>query len=112
MPFPRLDRAPESPQDDGKETSSKTRWILLGTFGGMLLLMVLAGADSLRSLEQLNQISNESMRRFSLRDRALVTVVVSFHAYTDQMEQYLLSGEITTGSFGAAEITKRGTAVH
>jgi signal transduction histidine kinase len=78
----------------------------------MLLLMVLAGADSLRSLEQLNQISNESMRRFSLRDRALVTVVVSFHAYTDQMEQYLLSGEITTGSFGAAEITKRGTAVH
>jgi len=112
MPYPRLDRVPENPQEDGQESSTKTRWILLGTFGGMLLLMVLAGADSFRSLQQLRQVSNETTRRLSTRDRALVTVVVSFHAYTDQMERYLLSDEITSDPSGAAEITKRGSAVH
>jgi signal transduction histidine kinase len=78
----------------------------------MLLLMVLAGLDSLRSLQRLKQISNETTQQFSTRSRALVTVVVSFHAYTDQMEQYLLSDEIISDPSGAAEITKRGTAVH
>ena len=78
----------------------------------MLLLMILAGVDSLRSLQKLSHVSNEAAQRFSTRSRALVTVVVSFHAYTDRLEEYLLSNEVTLGPSGVTEITKRGTAVH
>lgn len=90
----------------------KMRWVLLGAFGGMLLLMVVAGLDSLHSLSQLNQVSGEVVQQFSMRSRALVTVVVSFHSYTDQMEEFLLSDEIVPDLAGAAEIAKRGAAVH
>jgi len=94
------------------ERSTKARWILLGAFGGMLLLMILAGLDSLRSLEKLNHVSNEVSQQFATRSHALVAVVVSFHTYTDQMEQYLLNDEIVSDVSAAAEVTKRGAAVH
>ena len=99
-------------QEDAWEHSTKTRWILVVAFSGMLLMMILAGMDSLRSLRKLNQVSNEVTQQFATRSHALVTVVVSFHMYTDQMEQYLLSDEITSDSSGAAEVTKHGAAVH
>jgi signal transduction histidine kinase len=91
---------------------SKIRWILLAGFGGMLLLMVLAGVGSLRSLKQLNQLSSEVTQRFTARNQALITVVVSFHTYADQMEQYLLSDALLSDASTASEITKRGAAVH
>ena len=79
----------------------------MGTFGGMLLLMILAGVDSLRSLRKLSQVSNAAADQFSTRSRALVSVVVSFHAYSDRMEQFLLTDEVSL-----AEITRRGATVH
>lgn len=106
-----LTDAPD-PQLDSTEHLRKVRWILLGGFGGMLLLMILAGMDSLRSLEKLNEISTEVSQRFSAHSQALITVVVSFHIYADQMEQFLLSDAVVSDAPGAAEITKRGAAVH
>src|SRR5215472_12524423 len=94
------------------EPAKTARWILLGAFGGMLLLMMIAGVDSVRSLEKLDQVSNQVMQQFAARSHALVAVVVSFHIYTDQMEQYLLSDEIASDSSDATEITKREAAVH
>ncbi|HXY15985.1 MAG TPA: sensor histidine kinase [Terriglobales bacterium] len=105
-------KAEQKPQIDASERSAKTRWILLGAFGGMLLMMILAGVDSLRSLQKLNQVSNEVTQQFATRSHALVAVVVSFHTYTDQMEQYLLSDEIVSNAPALAEVTTRGAAVH
>src|SRR3974377_1925931 len=99
-------------QVDAGEHSAKTRRILVVAFGGMLLLMILAGVDSLRSLRKLNQVSNEVAQQFARRSHALVTVVISFHTYTDEMEQLLLSDEIGPDAPGVAEVTKRGAAVH
>jgi signal transduction histidine kinase len=99
-------------QVDAGEHSTKTRWILVVAFGGMLLLMILAGVDSLRSLRKLNRVSNEVAQQFARRSHALVTVVISFHTYTDEMEQLLLSDEIGGDAAGVAEVTKRGAAVH
>jgi signal transduction histidine kinase len=94
------------------ERSTKARWILLGAFGGMLLLMILAGVGSLYSLKRLNQVSNEVTQQFATRSHALVAVVVSFHTYNDQMEQYLLNDETVSDAPATAEVTKRGVAVH
>jgi signal transduction histidine kinase len=102
----------ENRRTDVGEHTTKMRWVLLGAFGGMLLLMILAGLDSLRTLNELNQISNDVAQQFSRRRDALVTVVVLYHSYTDQMEQYLLSDAVASDMPGAAEITKRGVAVH
>lgn len=87
------------------------RWIVLGGFGGMLLLMTLAGLDSLRSLRELIHVSKEVNQQFSERSQALVAVVVSFHTYDDQMESYLLSDAVVLDEAGANQINQCGNAV-
>lgn len=100
------------PEFESLGSSRKTRWILLGAFGGMLLLMILAGVDSLRSLRKLNQTSGEVSQRFSARSEALVAVIVNVHAYTDQMEEYILSEAIISDTAAPAEIQQHGKEVH
>jgi signal transduction histidine kinase len=78
----------------------------------MLLLMIFAGADSLRSLRKLNQVSGEVSQRFSSRSEALVAVVVTVHTYTDQMEEYLLSDAVISDTAAPSEIQKHGQEVH
>ena len=100
------------PEFESPRGSWKIRWILLSAFGGMLLLMIFAGIDSLRSLRKLNQVSGEVSQRFSARSEALVAVVVTVHTYTDQMEEYLLSDAAISNTAAPAEIQKRGQEVH
>ena len=100
------------PEFESPRGSWKIRWILLSAFGGMLLLMIFAGMDSLRSLRKLNQVSGEVSQRFSARSEALVAVVVTVHTYTDQMEEYLLSDAAISHTVAPAEIQKRGQEVH
>ena len=100
------------PEFESPRGSWKIRWILLSAFGGMLLLMIFAGADSLRSLRKLHQVSGEVSQRFSARSEALVAVVVTVHTYTDQMEEYLLSDAAISNTAAPAEIQKRGQEVH
>ena len=54
--------APETAAD---VHAKKIRWILLAAFGGMLVLMIVAGLSALDSLQKLNQVSNEVSERFS-----------------------------------------------
>jgi signal transduction histidine kinase len=100
------------PEFESPGHSKKLRWSLLGAFGGMLLLMILAGVDSLRSLRKLNQLSGEASQRFSARSQALITVVVSFHVYADQMEEYMLSDALVLDTAAPVEIKKHGQDVH
>ena len=100
------------PEFESPRGSWKIRWILLSAFGGMLLLMIFAGADSLRSLRKLHQVSGEVSQRFSARSEALIAVVVTVHTYTDQMEEYLLSDAAISHTVAPAEIQKHGQEVH
>ena len=95
------------PEFESPGHSKKLRWSLLGAFGGMLLLMILAGVDSLRSLRKLNQVSGEVSQRFSARSQALITVVVSFHVYADQMEEYMLSDALVERDLHAGHQPER-----
>ena len=74
--------------------------------------MIFAGADSLRSLRKLNQVSGAVSQRFSTRSEALIAVVVTVHTYTDQMEEYLLSDAAISNTAVPAEIQKHGQEVH
>lgn len=89
----------------------KLRWLLLGTFGGMLLLMGVAGIDALRSLRKLHQISHEVSERYSTRSQALQTVLVCFHVYDEQLEQFLLTDVIVANVPTRSNIADKGAEV-
>lgn len=97
---------------ESSENSQKLRWLLLGTFGGMLLLMSVAGIDALRSLRKLRQISHEVSERYSARGQALQTVLACFHVYDEQLEQFLLTDVIIATVPTRANIAGKGAEVH
>ena len=97
---------------ESSEQTRKLRWILLGAFGGMLLLMTVAGIDSLRSLGKLNQVSREVSHRYVEHNQALHTIVVLFHTYDNEVEQYLLADVIVANVPSRDYIEKQGTALH
>jgi signal transduction histidine kinase len=94
------------------EHSQKLRWLLLGTFGAMLLLMSVAGIDALRSLRRLQQVSHEVTRRYSAHNQALQTVLVCFHVYDQQMEHYLLTDIFVTNGSAREKVAGGGSEVH
>ena len=91
------------------EHNPKLRWLLLGTFGGMLLLMSVAGIDALRSLRRLHQVSHQVTQRYSGHNQALQTVLVCFQVYDEQMEQYLLTDVTVTSSPAREKIAGCGS---
>lgn len=97
---------------DANEHSRRLRWILLGAFGGMLLLMTVAGLESLRSLRKLNQVSREVSLTYSAHNQALNTIIISFHVYDDEMEQFLLTDVLLVNPPSPDEIANQGKAVH
>jgi len=96
------------------ENSPKLRWLLLGTFGGMLLLMGIAGVDALHSLRRLHQVSREVTQRYSAHSQALQTILVCFRVYDEQMEEYLLADVIVTNlpDQGRDKVAGRGSELH
>lgn len=97
---------------ESSENSQKLRWLLLGTFGGMLLLMSVAGIDALRSLRKLRQVSHEVSERYSARGQALQTVLACFHVYDEQLEQFLLTDVIIATVPTRANIADKRAEVH
>lgn len=90
----------------------KLRWLLLGTFTAMLLLMSIAGFAALRSLRQLHQISHQVTQRYSAHRQALETVLVCFHTYDEQMEQLLLTDVVIANLPERTQIASQGSQVH
>lgn len=88
------------------------RWLLLGTFAAMLLLMTVAGLAAMRSLRQLHQISQQVTEHYSARSHALQTVIVSFHVYDEQLEQFLLTDVVIAGLPERTQIATQGSEVH
>ena len=102
----------KTPELAASTHAKKIRWILLGAFGGMLVLMIVAGLSALDSLQKLNKISNEVSERFSSHSRALLTVIVSVHTYSDDMEQYLMSDAVATDAPTASQVQYHAAEVH
>jgi signal transduction histidine kinase len=102
-------KAPELAAD---AHAKKVRWILFAAFGGMLALMFVAGLSALDSLRKLNQVSNQVSQRFSSHSRAILTVVISVHSYSDNMERYLMSDALAEDGPSASDVQSRAAQVH
>jgi hypothetical protein len=70
---------PTARDDDPRSRghSRKLRLLLLISFGWLLALLIGAGTDALLSVRRLDRASQEVSRRFTARNRALGTIVVS-----------------------------------
>ena len=71
----------------------KVRRILFLVFGGLLVLMFVAGFDALGALRKLDGIERQVNQRYSTHNQALTTILISVHVYHDQMERYLIQGD-------------------
>jgi signal transduction histidine kinase len=63
------------------------------SFGWLLALLIGAGIDALYSLRQLETREHQASSRFSARNRALSTIIVTVSVYDDQMEHFLLQDQ-------------------
>jgi signal transduction histidine kinase len=84
--------APADPQFT--QRARKVRFVLLFSFGWLLALLIGAGLSAFGSLRRLDTVSQEVSRRFSARNQAVVTIVLSVHNYDDQLERYLLQDQL------------------
>jgi signal transduction histidine kinase len=78
------------------EHSRKLRRLLLISFGWLLALLIGAGTDALFSVRRLDTVSQEVSRRFTARNQAVATIVVSVRAYDDQLERFLLQDQLNS----------------
>lgn len=88
------------------ERARKVRLLLLFSFGWLLVLLIGAGLDALVSVRRLDAVSQEVSRRFSARNQAVVTIVLSVHDYDDHLERFLLQDQLSDTAPDLSAISK------
>jgi signal transduction histidine kinase len=97
----------DAPHLQSSEHSKKLRRLLLIAFGWLLALLIGAGVDALFAVRRLERASQEVSRRFTARNRALTTIVVSVRVYDDQIERFLLQDQLEESTPDPADVTKQ-----
>jgi signal transduction histidine kinase len=95
----------------GNRAGTLGRMLLLA-FGGLLALMLVAGVAALRSLRQLDGIEQQINQHYSAHSQALTTILISVHAYHDEMDRYLLNTGSPDSRIEPADVQKYGASVH
>ena len=100
-----------SGEPQSAESARKVRGILLISFGWLLALLIGAGVDALYSVRRLDAVSQEVSRRFTARNQAVSTIVLSVRTYDDQLERFLLQGQLAQPGSDLAAIEKNLAAI-
>jgi signal transduction histidine kinase len=103
VPAPTTSAADAQSAEDAK----KLRRLLLISFSWLLALLIGAGTDALLSVRRLERISQEVSRRFTARNHALATIVVSVRIYDDQLERFLLQDLLQESAPEPADVLKQ-----
>jgi signal transduction histidine kinase len=93
------------------EHSKKLRRLLLIAFGWLLALLIGAGVDALLAVRRLDRASQDVSRRFTARNHALGTIVVSVRIYDDQIERFLLQDQLQEPGPDPVDVTNKIAAV-
>lgn len=92
--------------DQSEERGKKLRGVLLAAFGGLLTLMVGAGVESFRSLQQLDALERQANQQYAAHSNALLTLFISVHTYNAQIERFLIPEEATESPPSADEVAQ------
>lgn len=104
---PVLPRTSREDDSEAHRHSKQLRRLLLISFSWLLALLIGAGVDALFAVRRLDRASQEVSRRFTARNRALTTIVVSVRIYDDQLERFLLQDLLQESAPDPADVTKQ-----
>ena len=90
----------------------RLRPVLLLAFGGLLVLMLVAGVSALLSLRKLHAVEQQVSNRFLSPTQALSEVVISVHIYDDQVAKFLLDDQAAELREEGTQIVERAAKVH
>jgi signal transduction histidine kinase len=107
---PALPRKSREDDPEAQRHSKQLRRLLFISFSWLLALLIGAGVDALFAVRRLGRASQEVSRRFTARNRALTTIVVSVRVYDDQIERFLLQDQLQESAPDPADVTKQITA--
>lgn len=94
------------PDPQFTQRARKVRLLLLASFGWLLALLIGAGLDAFLSVRRLDGISQEVSRRFTARNQAVATIVLSVHDYDDHLERFLLQDQLDEAAPDLSAIAK------
>lgn len=105
---------PNASQNDLEPGPSvnKVRAVLLLAFGGLLILMLIAGGNALLRMRELHVIEQQISSRFQTHSQALTTVVISVHIYDDQLTRLLLENESAEKTQSNGEVANHAARAH
>src|SRR5215831_5127528 len=89
----------QAPPADEDWPSKRLHIIVLTTFAGLLILLLVAGLLALDLLRQLQSAERELARSLSTRTEALSALVFSVHEYYDRIQQFLLEDKNARANF-------------
>jgi hypothetical protein len=108
---PPLPRTAHLGDSESEQHGKQLRRLLFISFGWLLALLIGAGVDALLSLRHLDRAAQEVGRRFTARNRALGTIVVSVRVYDDQIERFLLQDQLQTSGPDPSDVANKIAAV-
>ena len=100
------DRTRDLPQRQ-RPGLQRLRAVLALGYGGLLILLLVSGANALRTLRNLHDAEEQARNRSLERRRVLTTVILSASVYTNNVERILLSEKLLGDSGTVAEVLQR-----
>jgi signal transduction histidine kinase len=92
---------------DDRPALRRLRAVLAVGYGGLLLLLLCAGANALQTLRKLHDAEESARQRSVERRRVLTTVVLSASVYSNNVERILLSEKPPEDDGLTAEVLQR-----
>jgi signal transduction histidine kinase len=89
----------QAPSDGENWPSKRLHIIVLSTFVGLLVLLLVAGLLALDLLRQLQSAERDLARSLKSRTESLTALVFSVHEYNDRIQQYLLADKNNRENF-------------
>ena len=77
------------PAPDAEWPSPRLRWVLLGTFLALLVLIFISGAAATRTLREMHQQEQTARRALAVRAQTLSKLYVSIEIYNQDIGRYL-----------------------
>jgi signal transduction histidine kinase len=77
------------PAEDAEWPSPRLRWVLLGTFLALLVLIFISGAAATRTLREMHRQEQDARRALADRVQTLSKLYVSIEIYNDDIGAYL-----------------------
>jgi hypothetical protein len=98
--------------EGGERVPRRLRTVLSIGFGGLLVIMFIAGFTALETLRELHAVEENGRREYITRNQALMRVTFLVSTYDGQVERYLLSPNSVEGAVAPGNIARQAAEAH